>query len=223
MQASLLDVYKRLFSAYGPQGWWPARSRFEVIAGAILTQNTAWTNVEKAIINLKLKGALKSPAAMRAIGVSALAKLVRPAGYFNVKARRLKNFINYLFKKHGGSLARLGSLPTETLRRELLSVNGIGPETADSILLYAFRRPVFVVDAYTKRVLSQHGMAEGGASYDSVQRLFMDNLPRDEKLFNEYHALIVRLCKEYCKKGPRCGGCPLDAPVLKFVENDRHR
>ncbi len=201
-----------LFTAYGPQGWWPARSKFEVIVGAILTQNTNWGNVERAIANLRGAGAL-TPGAMHGLSEARLAELIRPAGYFNVKARRLRNFLDHLFGNYGSSRSNLTSLlkqDTKSLRIELLSVNGIGPETADSILLYAAGKAVFVVDAYTKRILTRHGLVDGDACYAHMQSLFMDNLEKDPVLFNEYHALIVMTGKDFCKtKKPLCEQCPL--------------
>ncbi|MFQ5464584.1 MAG: endonuclease III domain-containing protein [Thermodesulfobacteriota bacterium] len=206
---TLERFYSRLYRSFGPQGWWPARTRFEVIAGAILTQNTAWTNVERAIRNLR-KGALLTPAGMHAAPVGRIAELIRPAGYFNVKARRLKNFTSHLFDRHGGSLTRLFGAPPDLLRGELLSINGIGPETADSIILYAAARPEFVVDAYTKRILARHGLVDRGAGYEELKGLFMENLPGDVEMFNEYHALLVRTGKAFCRtREPRCAECPL--------------
>ena len=184
--------------------------QFEVIVGAVLTQNTAWINVEKAIVNLKKAGALSSPDAMMRLRTGSLAALIRPAGYYNIKAKRLKNFLRFLERGYGGSLKALGRLDTQKLRHELLGVNGIGPETCDSILLYAFGRPVFVVDAYTKRIFSRHGLFDEGLGYSDVQRIFTANLRRDTKMFNEYHALIVRLAKEFCKTRSKCGSCPLE-------------
>ena len=207
---TLIGLYKKLYKFYGPQGWWPAESRFEIIVGAILTQNTAWSNVEKAIKNLKAEGYLSSPSKLHSLSGKRLARLIRPAGYYNVKASRLKNFATFLMKKYNGSLGRMSKEPTDRLRHELLGVNGIGPETCDSILLYAFRRPYFVVDAYTKRVFSAHGLFRNDPAYEAVQAIFMKNLPLDEKIFNEYHALIVRLGKDYCKNlKPKCEKCPL--------------
>ena len=203
------DLYRLLFEAFGPQGWWPARTAFEVAVGAVLTQNTAWGNVERAVANLRSAGAL-SPRSMAALSRRRLATLIRPAGYYNVKASRLRNFLDYLRKEHGLSMKRLGEVPTEPLRKELLSVTGIGPETADSILLYALGRPVFVVDAYTARILLRHGYVDGKAEYGRLQDFFHARLPRDAGLFNEVHALIVTLGKEYCRpRRPRCGECPL--------------
>jgi len=205
------DVYRKLYSAFGPQHWWPGDTQFEVIVGAILTQNTAWTNVEKAIGNLKKALALRSPSAMMRLPTRKLAELIRPAGYYNIKAKRLKNFLSFLELGYGASLKALGRLDTRELRYELLGVNGIGPETCDSILLYAFGRPVFVVDAYTKRVFSRHGFFDEDLGYAEVQSIFMKNLRRETAVFNEYHALIVRLAKEFCRTRPKCGSCPLKA------------
>ena len=212
----LRDFYKTLFKSYGPQEWWPAKTRFEVIVGAILTQNTNWANVERAIRNLKGASVL-NPRRMHELSIGELARLIRPSGYFNMKAKRLKAFLNHVFDNYGdkgghgnGNLDRFLKKKTDALRRELLSINGIGPETADSILLYAAEKPVFVVDAYTRRMLSRHGLIEENATYDDMQALFMDNLTHDEKTFNEYHALIVMTGKDYCRpKKPLCDGCPL--------------
>ncbi len=205
-----MQYYEALFEAFGPQRWWPARTRFEVIVGAILTQNTAWSNVEKAIKELKKAGVL-TPKRLSALAQNELAELIRPSGYFNIKARRIGNFLGFLFKEFGGSLNSLfKKSPAGELRRRILSVVGIGPETADSILLYAGGRAEFVVDAYTKRVFSRHGLIPKEAGYEEVKALFMDNLPLDERLFNEYHALIVRLGKDFCRpRKPLCEACPL--------------
>jgi len=212
----VMEVYRRLFERFGPQGWWPCEragarggGRLEIIIGAILTQNTAWNNVEKAIANLRGSGVVSSVRALGAIGSKELSRLIRPSGYYNVKAGRLKNFICFLKRKYGSSLDRLSRLKTDMLRDELLSINGIGPETCDSILLYAFKRPVFVVDAYTRRIFSRHGSFSKDASYDDMQRFFMRAIPASSKLYNEYHALIVRLGKEFCRTNPDCDGCPL--------------
>jgi endonuclease-3 related protein len=202
-------IFRRLFDAFGPQGWWPAATPFEVAVGAILTQNTAWGNVERAIANLREAGALEARA-MLALPPERLAALIRPAGYFRVKAVRLRSFLRWLAARHGGSLAPLERGALAGHRRELLAVHGVGPETADAILLYAAGRPVFVVDAYTRRVFSRHGLAPPGAGYAELQALFAARLPRRPRLFNEYHALIVRLGKEFCRpREPRCGACPL--------------
>jgi len=204
----LAGIYERLRKEFGPMGWWPADTPFEVMVGAILTQNTAWTNVEKAIANLKRERALR-PAAMASLGRGRLARLIRPAGYYNIKAKRLGNFLRFFLRDSGGSVKRFLSRPAGTLREKLLGVNGIGPETADSIILYAAGKPVFVVDAYTKRIFSRHRIISPAAEYHEIQSLFMKNLPRRAKLFNEYHALIVKLGKEYCRKKPLCRSCPL--------------
>jgi len=206
----LLVIYKTLYEAYGPQHWWPGDTPFEMMAGAVLTQNTAWTNVEKAIANLK-KSRLLSLSRLHNAPGKRLASLIRPSGYFNIKARRLKSLTAFVVGRYRGSLKRMFADDPRTLREGLLGVNGIGPETADSILLYAANRPYFVVDAYTKRVFSRHGFIADGAGYHEAQRLFMNNLPADVRLYNEYHALIVRIGKERCKKSrPLCAGCPLE-------------
>lgn len=202
-------VYRRLYESFGPQGWWPGETPLEVIVGAILTQNTAWTNVEKAIAGLKEAGALASLEALAGTGERRLARLIRPAGYYNVKARRLLHCADFLLRRFGPRLRVPRTVPTAILRRELLAVHGIGPETCDSILLYAFGRPSFVVDAYTKRILVRHGILRGTEEYHAVQALFMRSLPRSVRTYNEYHALIVRLAKEYCRTVARCGQCPL--------------
>jgi endonuclease-3 related protein len=180
-----------------------------VIVGAILTQNTAWTNVAKAITNLKRARRL-NPTRMNQLPIPRLAQLIRPSGYFNLKAKKLKAFTRNLFNAHDGRLSHLFRLNAATLRDELLAVYGVGPETADSIILYAARQPIFVVDAYTRRIMARLGLAHVDSSYDELQHLFMDHLPHNEPLFNEYHALLVALGKGYCKKGkPKCGECPL--------------
>ncbi len=205
----LQDYYHALFAAHGPQHWWPGRTRFEVIVGAILVQNTAWKNVETAIRNLR--GAeLLTPAAMHAADVANLEQLIRPSGYFRQKAKKLRAFTKFLYGEYGGSLTKMFSTPTGTLRRKLLSIYGIGPETADSILLYAGEHPVFVVDAYTRRILERHGLAAAAQSYEDVRGLLEMSLPKEPQLFNEFHALIVHTGKEFCRKrDARCSGCSL--------------
>jgi len=198
-----------LFERFGPQHWWPGESQFEIIVGAVLTQNTNWGNVEKAIANLK-SADLLSPDALYNLEVSKLAELIRPAGYFNIKAKRLQNFLAWLFDNYNGLLEALEVVATEQLRAELLAIKGIGPESADSILLYAFDREVFVVDAYTARVAVRHGLIEPPVDYEQLRELFQSNLPADIELFNEYHALLVCVGKEFCRPGPRCAGCPLE-------------
>jgi len=205
----LLKTYQILYKAFGPQHWWPGDTPFEIAIGAILTQNTNWGNVEKAISNLKMHHLL-SAKAMHEMPVKKLSELIRPAGYFNVKAGRLKHFINFLMNYYHGSMKRMRNEDVDSLRGKLISVHGIGTETADSILLYALEKPVFVIDAYTKRVLSRHKMLEDTRSYDEFQKLFHSSLKKDVQLFNEYHALFVRVGKTYCKRTiPSCSECPL--------------
>lgn len=202
-------AYKILYRAYGPQGWWPAATRFEVIVGAILTQNTSWSNVEKAIANLKAAGAL-SAASLRRMPSEKLAQLIRPSGYYNQKAIKLKNFLAYFFQNYNGSIKAMAARPMPALREELLAVHGIGPETADSILLYALDKPSFVVDAYTRRILQGHGVIGEKASYHDIRRLFMDALKPDVYVYNEYHALLVRVAKEhYSGRKKTDGNSPL--------------
>lgn len=204
----LSKIYNILYKIYGPRNWWPADSPFEVIVGAILTQNTSWENVKKTIANLKRKRKL-SPRQLYKIKISELSSLIKSCGYHNIKAKRLKSFIDYLFKNYKGSLSKFFSKSTANIRKQLLAINGIGPETADSILLYAAGKAVFVVDAYTKRILERQGLIKPNASYEQIQQLFENNLPRSSKLFNEYHALIVEHAKWACKKKPICSECAL--------------
>ena len=205
-----LDVYDRLLRHFGPQGWWPADTAFEVVIGAILTQNTAWTNVERAIENLRRAGVL-SPEELHEIEESPLALLLRPAGYFNVKARRIKAFMDFLYGAYGGSLEAMVQQRPSRLRDQLLGVYGIGPETSDSILLYAGRHPIFVIDAYTTRIFTRHHLIDGHVAYGQIQSLLMKHVPPDVHVYQEYHALLVRLGKVHCKKTPDCSGCPLEA------------
>jgi len=205
----LKHYYRQLFKVYGPQHWWPSETRFEVVIGAILTQNTAWTNVERAIKNLKREHLL-TPEALRRVSVSRLAGVIRSSGTFNIKAGRLKAFVRFLMGRYQGDLKGMFKEPVETLRPKLLSIKGIGPETADSILLYAGDNPIFVIDAYTRRVMSRHRVISHGASYDQLQRLFMSHLRPRTAIFNEYHALLVQVGKEHCKPVPECTGCPLE-------------
>ncbi len=245
-RGEITSYYTALLRRYGPQNWWPARSRFEVIVGAYLTQNTNWSNVEKAIVNLR-RARLLNVSAMRSAPIAELEALVRPSGYFRQKARNLKAFITFLDQQYSGSLARMLSQPTEKLRVELLALNGVGPETADSILLYAGNHPVFVVDAYTRRVLERHGIITAGVKnrktgYEEIRSLIehaissatpaslnlrkhgsdprhnsspVSRAPRSElaQHYNEFHALIVRVGNNYCRKTAKCEGCPL----LKFL------
>ena len=211
MKPHLMQIYDRLYGHFGAQHWWPEKGggAFEIIVGAILTQNTAWTNVEKALANLT-RARLLTPDALNRVTVARLARLIRPSGYFNLKAKKLKAFARFLFAQHRAKLSHLFALDIARLREELLGVYGIGPETADSIILYAAHQPIFVVDAYTRRIFVRLGLTREDATYDELQSFFMDNLPHDEKRFNEYHALIVAFGKNVCKKSqPRCGECPL--------------
>ncbi len=205
---ALTEIYRLLYDALGPQHWWPGETRFEIITGAILTQNTSWANVEKAITNLKSANRL-TPEKLHHLDPAQLAELIRPAGYYNIKAKRLKNFVNWLFDNYDGKLANLESIDTEQLRAELLAIKGVGRETADSILLYAFDRPIFVVDAYTARIVFRHGLIGPDADYEQLRELFESSLPADTQLFNEYHALLVRVGKEFCRPKARCTDCPL--------------
>ena len=202
------EVFDGLLGAYGPQHWWPGETPFEVMVGAILTQNTAWRNVERAIANLKAAG-LMSAGRLARCSEARLRVLVRPAGFFNQKAERLRALARWLVDGCGGDVERLFETPTERLREKLLALPGVGPETADSILLYAGGVPVFVVDAYTRRIFSRHGCFRHGAPYEDVRSFFEGRLPREAALFNEYHALLVRLGKEVCRPTPRCGQCPV--------------
>jgi endonuclease III related protein len=207
----LSNYYDALFRAYGPQNWWPGRTRFEVIVGAILTQSTSWKNVELAIANLR-REKLLSAVAMEGVSLERLSLLIRSSGYFRQKARKLKAFVHFLRQEYQGSLDKMFATATDELREKLLEVHGIGPETADSILLYAGEHPVFVVDAYTRRILERHNLAHGKRSYEEIQQLFHRNLPQNAPLFNEYHALIVHTGKHYCRKGEAdCARCPLQA------------
>lgn len=204
----LLDLYTRLYEAFGPRHWWPGDSPFEIAVGAILTQNTAWRNVRKAIDNLRT-ASLLSPNALYHLPIQDLAAVIRPAGYYNIKARRLKHFVEFLFLENGGDLECLLTEALDTLRNKLLSIKGVGPETADSILLYAGNRPTFVVDAYTRRILFRHRLMPQEASYDEVRFFFMDCLKPDVAMFNEYHALLVYLGHTFCsKRNPKCTECP---------------
>jgi len=204
----LIGLYERLIAAYGPQGWWPADGPFEMIVGAILTQATSWENAKAAIEALKGAGLLPLQG-MRGAPLDRIASLIRPAVYYNQKARKLKAFIDFLARRYGGDLDRLLEEPLPALREELLSIPGIGPETADSIILYAAKKPSFVVDAYTKRLLTRLRLIDPSAGYDEIRSLFTSALPADAELFGEYHALIVRHCKEHCRAQPICAGCPL--------------
>ena len=204
LRVTFLNVYKKLHATHGPQDWWPGDSAFEIMVGAVLTQNTAWTNVEKAIANLKRARAL-TPQKILAAPKATLAAWLKPSGYFNVKAKRLRAFCNWLLEQ--GGVKKLAKIPTPELRAALLSVHGIGPETADDILLYAFDRPVFVIDAYTRRIFSRLGLIDGKEQYEVLRGRFEAALKTDTRLFNEYHALIVLHAKDTCRTKPQCGSC----------------
>jgi endonuclease-3 related protein len=209
MNDRLLDIYRILFDHYGPREWWPAETPFEVVVGAILTQNTAWRNVEMAIANLKQSGPL-APDVLFRLPEETLAEAIRPSGYYRRKSKRLRNFLSMLSNQFDCRLDALFELPTETLREELLAISGIGPETADSILLYAAGRPVFVIDTYTIRILSRHELLPEETCYVEAQEWVTDNLPEDVQLFNEFHALLVNVGKDFCRPRPKCAGCPLE-------------
>ncbi len=216
----LEDIYRRLFKTYGPQHWWPAETPFEVIIGAILTQSASWHNVEKAVASLKKAGAL-SPMAIRHLPQAEIARLIFPSGYYNSKARKLKAFVSWLGANYNDNLDTLFSLNTGDLRVQLLSIYGIGEETADSIILYAGNKPVFVIDAYTRRIIDRIGLKPHPTAYRDYQKLFMENLQADAAYFNEYHALLVRLGKEVCRKTPVCIQCCLKTLCFKS-KNPRH-
>mgnify|MGYP000901118049 FL=1 len=206
---TLMEGFERMHARFGPRHWWPGETPFEVMVGAILTQNTNWKNVERAIANLKSERLL-DPGRLLDLHPATLAKLIRPAGYYRVKAGRLRHFIAYFVEAYGGKVKRMAAEPTGKLREELLAVKGIGPETADSILLYALEKPAFVIDAYTRRILSRHALCAEDETYDDLQAIFTDRLPAEVELYNEYHALVVETAKEYCRTSPRCDGCPLN-------------
>jgi endonuclease-3 related protein len=208
MSSPLVELYRRLLDAFGPQQWWPGETPFEVLVGAVLVQNTAWKNVERAIDRLR-DADLLDPHALGAVALPDLAELIRPAGYFRLKARRLKNLLTFVLDEYGGSLDDMFAVGLPRLREQLLSVNGVGPETADSILLYAGGLPTFVVDTYTARVLKRHGWIEPEADYYAIKEHFEGQLDEDAAVFNEYHALLVRLGHLHCRKTPKCEECPL--------------
>ena len=233
----LLKIFNILKKEFSSQGWWPTtrddklipeynssnstralsdKERLEIVFGAILTQNTSWKNVEKAIINLN-KNNLINVNKISNISQEELAELIKSSGYFNQKAERLKIFCNYLIKNYEGNISKFFEKNIDELRQELLSIKGIGPETADSIILYAAQKPIFVIDAYTKRVFSRLGICNNNINYDQLQQLFHSNLKNDVKLFNEYHALIVELAKGFCKTKPLCNNCPINNICKKII------
>jgi endonuclease-3 related protein len=211
---SLRAIYRRLVRRFGPADWWPGETPFEVCLGAILVQNTSWTNVERALERLRRAGRL-SFAGLSPLSVSRIASLIRPSGAFRVKASRVRAFLDFLGSAYRGRVEAMRAEDPWVLRGRLLGVHGIGPETADSIALYAAGQPLFVVDAYTRRIFTRLGLLGRGLGYDDVQRFFMDRLPGDAALFNDYHAQLVRLGKEVCRPRPRCGECPLEAVCRK--------
>ncbi len=213
---ALIKIYDLLSNEFGPQHWWPGDTPFEVAIGAILTQNTNWGNVEKAINNLKKSRALSAKALYK-IQAKRLASLIRPAGYYNIKSKRIRAFLKFLTNHYRGSMKKMGALETGDLRQQLLDVHGIGPETADSILLYALEKPAFVIDAYTKRVLERHNIVSKKATYHEMQELFHKNLSMDTQMFNEFHALFVKVGKDHCRPKPKCEGCPLEQ--LRNIDN----
>jgi endonuclease-3 related protein len=209
MASVLKQAYERLLTAFGPQHWWPGDSPFEIMVGAVLVQNTAWRNVERAIANLRDAGVME-PRLLYALPPDELAQLIRPAGYYQVKARRLRNLLRLVVEEYDGSLERMFAADLATLREKLLAIHGIGRETADAILLYAGGFPSFVVDTYSHRVLARHGWIGYEADYDEIKDHFETALPADTALYNEYHALLVRVGKDFCRRGaPRCEACPL--------------
>ena len=209
MSTKLMEAYERMLAKFGPQHWWPGDSPFEIMVGAVLVQNTAWRNVEHAINNLREAGVME-PHALYKVPPAELAELIRPAGYYQLKTKRLRNLLRFLVEEHDGSLESMFSTSLDSLREQLLAINGIGPETADAILLYAGGLPTFVVDTYSHRILARHGWLDYDASYDDIKDYFESTLPEDAALYNEYHALLVRVGKDYCKRtAPNCEACPL--------------
>jgi endonuclease III related protein len=220
LKRDLLKVYTLLHEHFGDLHWWPAESPFEVMVGAILTQNTSWINVEKAISALKRRGLL-SPVSLNQLEEDSLAEIIRPSGYFRVKAKRLKSLVSFLFNEYSGSIKKMQAENLSSLREKLIGVKGIGPETADSILLYACQKPVFVSDAYTQRILRRHGLIPEGADVAQIRTLLMNHLPHDVPFFNQFHALLVNAGKTYCRRIPKCASCPLgnllqDKPSVRY-------
>src|SRR4051794_16650210 len=209
MSTKLMQAYERMLAALGPQHWWPGDSPFEIMIGAVLVQNTAWRNVEHAIKNLRDAGVME-PHALYQLPPVELAELIRPAGYYQVKTKRLRNLLRFLIEQYDGSLDAMFETGLASLREQLRAINGIGPETADAILLYAGGKPTFVVDTYAHRILARHGWLDYDASYDDIKDHFESTLPHDAALYNEYHALLVRVGKDCCKRtAPKCENCPL--------------
>lgn len=215
MHGDITDVYRRLLCAYGPQGWWPAEHAFEMMVGAILIQHTAWSNAERALESIRDAG-LFDPRKLSTVPIQRLAQLVRPAGMFNVKAKRLHNFVRW-YREQGG-YQRLNRLPTSQLRKRLLAVNGIGRETADDVLVYAFSRPVFVVDAYARRIFRRYGLISGDESYEQIRNLVEGTMPVDPVQLGEFHALLVAHAKAACRARPQCENCCLRAACAKMPD-----
>jgi endonuclease III related protein len=205
-----MDMYRAMLARFGHQEWWPGDTPLEVCVGAILTQNTSWTNVAKAIVNLKQAGAMDLPA-LHAMRPEQLAELIRPAGYFNIKAKRLRNFVAHVMENFGGDLAAFLDRSASSLREELLSINGIGRETADSIVLYAAGKATFVVDTYTYRILLRHRLIAREDDYEAIKELMESSLPAEVDLYNDYHAQLVAVGKNYCRPTAKCEGCPLES------------
>jgi endonuclease III related protein len=211
MTSNLHQAYERLLRTFGPQHWWPGDSPFEIMVGAVLVQNTAWRNVERAIENLREAGVME-PRRLYDVPPAELSELIRPAGYYQIKTKRLRNLLKFIIDEFGGSLDAMFHTGLATLREQLLAIHGIGPETADAILLYAGGLPTFVVDTYTHRVLARHGWIGYDAAYDEIKEHFESTLPAEAALFNEYHALLVRTGKDFCKRSkPKCEMCPLSS------------
>ena len=214
----LLKIYDKLLNHFGNQNWWPADTKFEVIVGAILTQQTSWKNVEKSIKNLKENNVLE-PKKLFNLPVKTLEVLIRPSGFFKVKSKRLRNFLEFFVGNYDGNLDKMFELPLNNLRENLLSVNGVGPETCDSIILYAGNKPVFVVDTYTIRLCERYPIMKS-KKYEEAREFFEKNLPKDVNLFKEFHALIVELGKNYCKTKPICEKCPLNEGCKHEISNN---
>jgi endonuclease-3 related protein len=212
-QQRLLNIFNTLLNSFGKRNWWPGETELEIIVGAVLTQNTSWKNVEKAINNLKRHNALDIHTLYK-MDRETLASIIKPSGFYNIKSSRLKNLLNVIYNDYSSNILNLNKLDMWDAREKLLKINGIGKETADSIILYALNKPVFVIDVYTKRFLKNHRLYDGGNDYNTLQRFFMKNLPNDTYLFNEFHALIVYLCQNYCKKVPLCSKCPLKENLI---------
>jgi endonuclease III related protein len=212
-QQRLLTIFNVLLESFGKRNWWPGETDLEIIVGAVLTQNTSWKNVEKAIDNLKQHNVLDIETLYK-MDRETLALIIKPSGFYNIKSNRLKNIINVIYNDYSANILNLNNINMWTIREKLLEINGIGRETADSIILYALKKPIFVVDVYTKRFLRNHRLYDEENDYDTVQRFFMNNLPNDTYLFNEFHALIVYLCQSFCKKVPLCNSCPLEKDLI---------